>query len=350
MMWNLLCANALHRLTLCLLVFCFRIPAAAQEPEVSAKTLSRDNLQLEETDSTVTVRQAGRIVLTYNKLSPAVPDGIDPVYARSGFLHPVASPAGCVVTEAFPFDHAHQHGIFTAWVKTTWQDREIDFWNLAGGTGRVLHQRIVSTFADDDGIGFEADLIHRAEKEPVVDILRERWKVTVFPTDGSYHVFDLQTTQFALTGTPLRIQKYHYGGVACRGPVRWLTADDSFARKQPAGSTTPLVREPGEILNNLGSDRITGNHEHARWVSLTGRISGQTVTITVLCHRENFRAPQAARLHPTKPYFVFSPCVDGEFTIDHDHPFTGRYRCLITDAAPDVAWLDEQWNAWCLPL
>ena len=104
----------------------------------------------------------------------------------------------------------------------------------------------------------------------------------------------------------------------------------------------------GELLNR--ADRITGNHEHARWVSLTGQISGQPVTITVLCHRGNFRAPQAARLHPTKPYFVFSPCVDGEFTIDHDHPFTGRYRCLITDTAPDVVWLDEQWNAWCAPM
>ena len=60
-----------------------------------------------------------------------------------------------------------------------------------------------------------------------------------------------------------------------------------------------------EFLNDLGSDRIKGNHEHARWVSLSGQNDGQPVTITVLCHRDNFRAPQAARLHPTKPYFVF---------------------------------------------
>jgi len=31
----------------------------------------------------------------------------------------------------------HQHGIFTAWVMTKWRDREIDFWNLAKGSGRV---------------------------------------------------------------------------------------------------------------------------------------------------------------------------------------------------------------------
>jgi hypothetical protein len=106
-------------------------------------------------------------------------------------------------------------------------------------------------------------------------------------------------------------------------------------------------RDPGEFLNDHGSDRIRGNHEHARWVALTGRMDGHAVTITVLCHRDNFRAPQAARIHPTKPYFVFSPCVDDEFLIDREHPFRGKYRYLITDAAPDSQWLDEQWEQWC---
>ncbi len=41
-----------------------------------------------------------------------------------------------------------------------------------------------------------------------------------------------------------------------------------------------------------------------------------------------------------------SAAVDGEFIIDREHPFTSRYRYLITDAAPDVAWLNAQWEAW----
>lgn len=308
--------------------------------------LSHGTLELEETPSAVTIRHAGKVLLTYNKQSPPVPAGIDVIYARSGFLHPVMSPAGRVVTETFPFDHAHQHGIFTAWVKTQWNDREIDFWNLAGGTGRVLHERIVRTFVEDEHIGFEADLIHRAEKSPATDILRERWKITAIQTDGTYHSFDLQTTQSAITNLPLVIQKYHYGGVAYRGPVRWLQEVKIDPGKQSA-ETAAAAREPSSISNDRGSDRVKGNHEHARWVSVTGETDGKPVTITVLCHRDNFRAPQAARLHPTKPYFVFSPCVDEEFVIDRDHPFVGRYRYLITDAGPDVEWVNTQWDAWC---
>jgi lysophospholipase L1-like esterase len=321
----------------------------ATVPQPYSSDLTQGSLQLEESAETVTIRQAGRTVLVYNKQPPAVPDGIDPVYARSGNLHPVASPAGRIATEAYPADHAHQSGLFSAWVRTTWRDREIDFWNLAGGTGRVLHQRIVRTFADDGQIGFETDLVHRAEQEPVIDILRERWIVTTYETDGTYHGFDLQTTQHALTDHPLLVQKYHYGGMALRGPSRWLTRGDSDAKKNSDDANSSAKREPSAFLNDLGSDRIKGNHEHARWVSLTGQIDGKPVTITVLCHGDNFRAPQAARIHPTKPYFVFSPCVDDEFIIDRDHPFTSRYRCLITDAAPDSNWLNTQWESWCRP-
>ncbi len=323
--------------------------ADAEVPKPYATTLSRNDLQLVEDASTVTIRHSGRIVLTYNKVSPPVPAGIDPVYQRSGFLHPVSSPAGRAVTVVFPFDHPHQHGIFTAWVKTTWNDREIDFWNLAGGTGRVLHQRVISTFIEDDRLGFEVDLTHRTEQEPVVDILRERWRITVLATDGTYHVFDLDTTQNALTERPLVLQKYHYGGVALRGPVRWLTVNDGDDRKRAddKAKAGDDAREPASFLNDLGSDRIKGNHEHAKWVSLSGLIEGQPVSVIVLNHRDNFRAPQAARIHPTKPYFVYSPCVDGEFTIDRDHPFKGRYRYLLTDVPPNHDWLNAQWESWC---
>jgi hypothetical protein len=265
---------------------------------------------------------------------------MDPRYQRSGFLHPVASPSGRVVTAAFPVDHPHQHGIFTAWVQTTWNDRTIDFWNLAGGTGRVLHQRIRTTFDDGKTVGFEADLIHRAEQDPVVDILREHWKITAIPTDGTYHAFDLESTQQAISDLPLVIKKYHYGGMALRGPVQWLTPKDGDR------STSSDGRNGSEFLNDLGSDRLKGNHEHAKWVSLTGSIDGSVVSITVLGHQDNFRSPQAARIHPTKPYFTFAPCVDDEFIIDRAHPYHSRYRYLITDAAPDSVWLNEQWALW----
>jgi hypothetical protein len=302
------------------------------------------SLRVDQNDERITLYDGNNVVLTYNKVSPVAPEGIDSMYERSGCLHPVCTPEGRTVTTMFPFDHPHQHGVFSAWVKTKYDGQAIDFWNLAGGTGRVLHEQVASVFQKNTGIGFEVDLIHRAETEPKVDVLRERWRITAYPTDGTYRCFDLQTTQSAITSKPLTVSKYHYGGIVLRGPTRWLTAKDRGGLQRP-----DLTREPSGFLNNLGSDRIAGNHQHAKWVALWGEIEGQSVSITVLCHRDNFRAPQAARLHPSKPYFCFAPCVEDSFVIDKEHPFQARYRYLVTDARPDPKWLDKQWDQWCGP-
>src|SRR6185436_3329477 len=57
-------------------------------------------------------------------------------------LHPVRTPSGAIVTDQFPPDHAHQSGIFFAYTKTKFEDRDVDFWNLAGGKGRVRFKEL----------------------------------------------------------------------------------------------------------------------------------------------------------------------------------------------------------------
>lgn len=296
-----------------------------------------EKLRVVESDSTIVVQDGDQAILTYNKVSPPVPQGMKGVFERSGCLHPVCSPSGQSVTAMFAKDHPHQQGIFAAWVNTTYEGEAVDFWNLGGGTGRVLHEKVVSTFQENGRAGFEVDLIHRKETEPKVDVLRERWKLTTYPTDGSYRCFDLESTQSAITPKPLLINEYHYGGFAVRGPARWVI------KEKPLDMD---AREPSGFQNSEGSQRIEGNHQHAKWVSLWGEIEGKPVSITVLCDPHNLRAPQAARIHPTKPYFCFAPCVDGEFVIDTDHPYQARYRYLVTDAMPDSKWIQQQWETW----
>lgn len=319
--------------------YCFCIaglpPTAAQSETGESE---QTQLKLVEDEDVIVLLRGEAPVLTYNKRSPKVPQGISDVYRRSGFLHPIQTPQGRVVSATFPLDHPHQHGVFFAWVRTRYADRKVDFWNLAGGTGRVLHERVVSTTQEQSRVGFEVDLIHRATEEPAIDILRSRWQIELHPGDTEHFCFDLRLTQQALTDTPLEIQKYHYGGMAYRGPVRWLLAAD---RSQGDG---PKQREPNGFRNDLGSDRLQGNHQHARWVTLYGEVEGKPVSVTVLSHPDNFRHPQAARLHPTKPYFCFAPCVDGGFQISKQSPYSAAYRYLVTDSKPDADWLEQQWR------
>ena len=318
--------------------YCF-VVALTLFGNLSPASVLAQELRIEQSDQAIAVLRGDKPILVYNIQAPAAPEGIDKVYERSGFLHPVTTPGGQVVTAAYPADHAHQSGLFAAWVKTKYQDRAIDFWNLAGKTGRVVHEKVIGTKKLDDGsVSFQVDLLHRIVQEPVVDVLREHWTVTVRPTDGTYYAFDLETTQEAITDVPLIVEKYHYGGVAYRGNVRWLLPGDGGKDKQE--------REANTIVNSSGQDRIEGNHGHVNWVSISGELNGKPSGLAMLSHPRNFRAPQAARLNPTKPYFVYSPCVDGEFQIDRQHPYHAQYRFLITDTLTDAKWIDKRWSDW----
>ena len=79
---------------------------------------------------------------------------------------------------------------------------------------------------------------------------------------------------------------------------------------------------------------------------LSGDVDAQQVSITVLSSPRNFRAPQPVRLHPTKPYFCFSPMVTGKFSIEPGQPYVSRYRYLVTSATADASWIERQWQQY----
>ena len=290
---------------------------------------------LTQTDETISISDARGTVLVYNKTAPALPRGMDSIYARDAFLHPVNSPSGRTVTDLYPADHPHQNGIFCAWVNTRYDGRKIDFWNLHRRQGRVVHDRVLSTFENDDGVGFEVALIHRITEKPVVDVLAERWKVTVRPSVQSLRCFDIDIHQTALTDISLVVNKYKYGGMAVRG------AGTELPRDKVSGQAEANKKPVGKMVTDSGRDRLAGNHSVARWVSLTSGTNANPVTITLMSHPENFRSPQRVRLHPTMPYFCFAPCVDEQFAIDKQHPYSGRYRVIVADGQPNNTLLQS---------
>src|SRR5262245_33710635 len=84
-------------------------------------------------DNAVEARIGDKPLLRYNKAHVEPAEGTNPRYGRSAHLHPVWTPGGAVVTDELPPDHLHQSGIFFAFTKTQFEDRDVDFWNLAGG-------------------------------------------------------------------------------------------------------------------------------------------------------------------------------------------------------------------------
>ncbi len=308
-----------------------RLPARqARRYRITTSEFDRNHethVTVEDDGAALTVHVRGKSVLAYHTAVVTPPSGVDPIFQRSGFIHPLQTPGGHVLTEAFPEDHLHQHGIFNAWVKTTFDGREVDFWNQKGGTGTVEHAD-VSSLASGPVFGeFTAKLRHldlSAGDEPLA-VLEETWTVRVYDFEDRF-VIDLESQQQCATDKPLTLHEYHYGGMAFRGTSEWLGQAES------------------DFLTSEGQSRADGNHSRPLWTDAFGLVSGSPCGVAVLQHPSNFRFPAPVRLHPQKPYFVHTPVALGEMVIEQEQPLISRFRYIAHDGPPDARLITTAWS------
>ena len=101
-----------------------------------------------------------------------------------------------------------------------------------------------------------------------------------------------------------------------------------------------------QYVTSEGKDRWTGNHSKPTWVAMHGTLEGRETSLAVFCSPDNFRAPQAVRIHPNKPYFCFAPTVEGSFQIKPGETYVSKYRYLVTSGALDKALIEKHWRAY----
>ncbi|HTG44300.1 MAG TPA: DUF6807 family protein, partial [Verrucomicrobiae bacterium] len=86
----------------------------------------------------VEITVGGRPVFRYHSQKTKPPrDGIKPIFARGGYLHPIVTPRGKTVTDDYATNHLHHHGVWFAWTKAQFDGRATDFWNMGDGKGTV---------------------------------------------------------------------------------------------------------------------------------------------------------------------------------------------------------------------
>ena len=292
---------------------------------------------LRETEGKLSLLNAAEEILSYHAATSPPPAGIAAHYARSGHIHPLKTPSGRTITAEFPADHAHQHGVFFAWVQTQFAGHEVDFWNQGKRLGNVRHRRVVEARAGEVYAGFTSQLEHLDLTAGEKLVLNETWRVMAMKVEDAYLV-DIESTQTAASDEPLKVLKYHYGGFGWRGPSEWLHADEK------SGATGC------EFLTSAGQGRVQGNHTRPQWVSVTGKVSGELCTVAIFGHPQNLRHPQPVRLHPDKPYFCFAPCVLEDLEIKPDQPLTSRYRIITHDGPSRPDLYDRLVRDWETPV
>ncbi|HKP86909.1 MAG TPA: PmoA family protein [Blastocatellia bacterium] len=282
------------------------------------------------------INVAGRKVLAFQAQPGELPTGdVKEIFRRGGYIHPVYTPSGLAVTDDYPPDHYHHHGIWFAWTKTEFEGRHPDFWNMGDGTGKVEFVALDDVWSGAVHGGFKSRqrFIDLGGAKPAT-ALNEEWKVIVYNVGRGakpYAMFDLVSTHQCATASPLVLPEYRYGGVGFRGHRQWLDKDNCF------------------FLTSEGKDRNNGHGTRAKWCHIGGRVDGRLAGIAVLDHPGNFRAPQPMRINPDQPFFCYAPSQMGQWEITPGKPYVSRYRFIVADGGPDKAELDRLWNDYADP-
>ena len=300
----------------------------------AAKATHGNAVNLVEESGKLRITVGDKTVLHYQAKKSELPrDDLEPIYRRGGYIHPVVTPGGTVITDDYPHNHKHHHGIWFPWTNTIFEGRKPDFWNMGNGTGTVEFTGLNGQWSGPVYAGFSSshqfvDLIAKPSKVA----LTETWRGQVYATGQAYHLFELESVQRCAGGSKIQFPEYRYGGLGFRGHGQWDGVGNCFY-----------------LTANGESDRIKGHATRARWCHIGGRVDGKWGGIGVLCHPSNFRFPQPMRIHPSEPFFNFAPSQAGDWEIKPGQDYMSRYRFVVTDGRPDAELLERLWRDFAFP-
>ena len=165
---------------------------------------------------TLTVRDRKVDVLTYC-FGDQLKEGIDPKQMRSCYIHPLYSLDGKAITEDFPRDHPHHHGVSWTWpiVKTRGQDTQT--WHPANL--RQYFVRWLKRNANDDLATFSVENSWKLDGQETV--AREIVTLHVYLAADEGRAIDVEI-RIEAVGGPLTLQgtpdqNKGYGGFSLRG-------------------------------------------------------------------------------------------------------------------------------------
>lgn len=278
-------------------------------------------------------------VLSYRFGTKYPPDEVNPLYKRSGYIHPLWSPGGEKLTRIQPPDHYHHYGIWGPWTKTHINDREVDFWNLAKGHGTVKFSGFISKFEGDVFSGFQAHQKHMDFGGPGEDqvAMNEILDIRVWNTDDRTWVIDYTTTLTSPLENGIMLDAYRYGGgIGFRATESWH-------------------KDNCTVLTSEGKDRIDADGSFARWCIVEGESSTEEGRsgILFLSHPSNRMHPEPMRVWPIDAnggrgdmFFEFTPIRYEDWKIEPNQPYALKYRMIVFDGGvtPDEA--ETYWRSF----
>ncbi|MDR2423620.1 MAG: PmoA family protein [Prevotellaceae bacterium] len=286
---------------------------------------------------TIVLKKDGHSILQYNHARVEPPEGVKSLYGRSGFLHPVWSPAGNVLTTIQPKDHIHHYGIWNPWTKIEYGGKIYDLWNIGGGQGTVKSERIETKYGGNIFTGYTATLAHcifDASKETV--IMTEEWRVKAWNVPEGF-LWDFESHLTPAVSLPVLIKEYRYAGFGYRATETWTK------------NNCEMLTSEGKIRRDIDGTR-------ARWIYVTGAAGNGRAGLLFMAHPANYNSPEPLRIWDENAngnrgdvFINFAPTKNRDWLLEPASRKVLQYRILAYDGEMTAARANQLWIDFAYP-
>jgi len=303
-------------------------------------------ISVEKNDSTLLVHKGGNEILHYRHSTMPAPPGKSELFNRSGFIHPMFSPSGQVLTWAQPEDHIHHVGLWNPWTRVRWKGHHTDFWNLVAGLGTVRYKDVIATssgpiFAEfhvlQDHIAFVPQKppfpVEDGEESKEVIVIEEEWIVRVWNVDDGY-LIDFTSLIRNVLDEDVSLDAYRYGGgIGYRATSKW-NKDNSI------------------VLTSEDKTRKDGDATRAKWCWISGDLEGIQTGLLFMSDPENYDFPQPMRIWPENSnaegyqYFEFTPIREKAWVLEPGKTYSQKYRIWVQEGELIQEKAEQQWQQY----
>jgi len=300
-----------------------------------------NNITATDKDGALIIGAGNKNLLSYYHKTVYPPEGIDTNYKRSGFIHPLWTPHGQVLTNIQPKDHYHHYGIWNPWTHTVFEKDTVDFWNIKGKQGTVRFAKFISKTNGTVFSEFQALHEHVVFKKDGSEkiALNEIQTVKVYTpqTDKDYYIVDVTSQLSCATASPLLILAYRYAGFGWRFTDEW-------------------TKDNCEVLTSEGKDRKTTDGTKARWIIVQGTLSNDYGGAVMMSYPANQNHPEPLRIWDEKAnggrgdmFANFAPTKDKDWLLEPGKTYTLKYRLVVFNGKFDAAKAESAWQYFATP-
>ncbi|MBV6641315.1 MAG: PmoA family protein [Cyclobacteriaceae bacterium] len=306
---------------------------------VAGKTEAKSPVGIKKDNQGVKLMAGSKPILNYQTAMTYPPGGVNPIYRKSGFIHPLWSPSGEVLTRIQAPDHYHHYGVWGPWTKTHINGRAVDFWNLASGEGSVRFSKLLAIEEGEIYAGITALQEHLdfgAKGEDQVAI-NEQLQVNAWNVDpsGNSYMIDYTTTINSPLDSGILLDAYRYGGgIGMRMTEKWH-------------------KDNCTVLTSEGHDRLTADGTKARWCIVEGESASGRSGVLFMSHPGNRAFPEPMRVWPINAngdrgdmFFEFCPIRHESWMIEKGKNYTLKYRMVVFDGEMTPEKAEQYWKAF----